>query len=101
MFFSQRNPRSSGCKDGSSKALPLKLECLQHDYNLTFASDKVKIEKSGQFSIYANIVSIVLLPRKSTLMVIRILKERKAFYFIYSKYKSLNCDELSFERDDR
>ena len=102
MFFSQRNPKSSGCKEGSSKALTLKLECLQHDYNLTFASDKVKIEKSGQFSISANIIgSIVLLPWKSTLTFIRLLKERTAFYFIYSKNKSLNCDEVSFERDDR
>ena len=102
MFLRQRNQRSSGCKDGNSKALTLKLECLQHDYNLTLASDKVKIEKSGQFSISANIIgSILLLPRKSTLTVIRILKERKAFYFIYSKNKSLNCDEVSFERDDR
>lgn len=102
LFSSQRNPRSSGCKDGSSKALTLKLEYLQHDYNLTFASDKVKIEKSGQFSISANIIgSIVLLPRKSTLTVIRLLKERTAFYFIYSKNKSLHWDELSFEGDDR
>lgn len=102
LFSSQRNPRSSGCKGGSSKALTLKLECLQHDYSLSLASDKVKIDKSGQFSISGNIIgSIVLLPWKSTLTFTRLLKERTAFYFIYSKNKSLHCDELSFEGDDR
>lgn len=102
LFLSQRNSRSSGTEDGSTKALALKLKCLQYDYNLTFASDKVKIEKSGQCSISGNIiVSIVLLPWKSTLTFIRLLKERTAFYFIYSKNKSLHWDELSFEGDDR